>query len=203
MRDAMASRWPALAVRGAFAILFGVLAILWPGATVLSLVLLFGLYALADGILSGVIAFAKQPPQPRWFLGLEAVAGVLVGVAALTRPGLTAMTLLFVMGVWAVVAGGLRIVQAMALRKQLANEWLLAASGALTIVVGTLVLTQPAAGALAIAWLIGTLAIALGLMEISLAMRLRSHAHAPAPGTRLWTMRTEEHPEAVRDKIER
>lgn len=203
MRDAMASRWPALAVRGAFAILFGVLAILWPGATVLSLVLLFGLYALADGILSGVIAFAKQPPQPRWLLGLEAVAGVLVGVAALTRPGLTAMTLLFVMGVWAVVAGGLRIVQAMALRKQLANEWLLAASGALTIVVGTLVLTQPAAGALAIAWLIGTLAIALGLMEISLAMRLRSHAHAPAPGTRLWTMRTEEHPEAVRDKIER
>lgn len=203
MRNAMASRWPALAVRGAFAILFGVLAIVWPGATVLSLVLLFGLYALAEGVLSGVLAFAKQPPQPRWLLGLEAVAGVLVGVAALTRPGLTAVTLLVVMGVWAVVVGGLRIVQAMVLRKQLTNEWRLAASGALTIVVGILVLTQPAAGALAIAWLIGGLAIALGVMEISLAMRLRSLAHAPEPSTRLYSMRAEEHPEAARDKIKR
>ncbi len=203
MLDAIASRWPALAVRGAFAILFGILAIVWPGATILSLVLLFGVYAFAEGALSGVMAFAKQPPQPRWLLGLEAVIGLLVGVAAFTRPGLTAATLLTVIGIWAVVAGGLRIAQAVVLRKQLDNEWLLAASGALTIVVGLMVLTQPAAGALAIAWLIGVLAIAFGAAEIGLAMRLRSVSRTKAPGMRLWTMRAEERPEAARDRIER
>lgn len=191
MLDALASRWPALATRGGFAILFGILAIVWPGATVLSLVLLFGLYALAEGILSGVLAFAKQPPQPRWLLGIEAVLAVLVGITALTRPGLATVTMLLVVGAWLVVAGILRIVQAVSLRQQIQHEWLLGASGALLIVAGLIVLAQPAAGALALAWLIGILAIALGASEMTLAMRLRTVSKAP-PGTRLWSMRTEE-----------
>jgi uncharacterized membrane protein HdeD (DUF308 family) len=190
-----------LALRGTFAILFGILAIVWPGATILSLVLLFGIYALAEGILSGVMAFAKQPPQPRWLLGLEAVLGVFLGFAAITRPGITAVTMLVVMGVWAVAIGGVRIVQAIALRKQLDHEWLLAASGVLAIGVGILVLAQPAAGALAVAWLIGVLAIALGVSEISLAMRLRNLPSAREAGMRLWAMRTEEHPEVARDRV--
>src|SRR5690606_1660489 len=106
-------------------------------------------------------------------------------------------------GAWAVVVGALRIGQAVALRKQINNEWLLVGSGALTIVLGALVLAQPAAASLALAWLIGILAIAFGAMETSLARRVRDLAHAPAPQRRLWSMRAEEAPSEVRDKIER
>lgn len=202
MRNALASRWPLLAVRGAFAVLFGVLAILWPGATILTLVLLFGVYALADGLFSGGLAMAKQPPQPRWLLGIEAALGLVVAFLAFTRPGVTAVTMLMVAGLWALVLGGLRIAQAIALRKQLENEWSLVVSGALSIVVGLLVVTQPAAAALAFAWVIGILAIALGTAEISLATRLRNLPEGRQP--RLWAMRVEETPEAARrDKIER
>lgn len=205
MLSVLASRWPVLATRGILALLFGVAAVIWPGATVLTLVVLFGLYALAEGILCGILAFAKQPQQPRWLLGLEAVAGVVVGFYALTRPGITAVSMLAVLGIWALVAGALRIGQAIALRKQIDNEWMLAASGALTIVLGLIVLARPGAGLLAVAWLVGLVAIAFGAAELSLAWRLRSMPAATAAGPKLWSMRAGEVPEeaARRDRIER
>lgn len=203
MLEALANRWPALAARGAVAILFGILAIIWPGSTLLTLVLLFGIFALADGIVSGVLALGRQPTQPRWLLGIEAALGIILGLTALARPGLTLAAAMTVVGIWALVVGALRIGQAVALRKQISNEWLLAASGALTIVLGVLVLAQPAAAALAVAWLIGILAIAFGAMEIGLALRLRDMARNRAPQMRLWSMRAEEKAAEVRDKIER
>lgn len=204
MLAALASRWPALAVRGVVAMIFGVLAVIWPGATILTLVLLFGFYALAEGILSGILAIAKQPPQPRWLLGLEALLGLGVGAMAIFRPGVTALTMLTVLGVWALAAGAVRIGQAIALRKQIDNEWMLAASGALTIVMGLIVLARPGVGFLTVAWLVGLLAIAFGVAELSLAMRLRTMPTATAAGPRLWSMRAEEVPEeARRDRIER
>lgn len=203
MLDALSSRWSTLALRGGLTILFGVLAIIWPGATALTLVLLFGTFAIADGILTGILAFSTQPPQPRWLLGLEAILGLLVGAMAVIRPGLTLMAVVSYLGIWAVIIGGLRIGQAISLRKGAGSEWLLVASGALAIVLGIVTIRLPVAGAMTLAWMIGLLAVAIGAAEIALAMRVRSLFKYKEAGSRLWSMRAEEQPVTTQDRIER
>jgi len=196
-----AERWPVVALRGVFAVLFGIIALVWPGATVLSLVMLFGAFILAQGILSGILAFTRQPPQPRWLLALEAVIGVIAGVVCLTQLGLATLTLVYVLGTYAVIAGVARIFQAVSLRKEIDNEWMLGLSGVLTTLLGVLILARPGAGALAMAWTLGIFAIAFGVAEISLGMRLRSLAMQAVPaGPRVWSMRAEEHPEVVSER---
>ncbi len=203
MQSVWSSRWPVVALRGVFAVIFGTLAILWPGATLLTLVLLFGGYALASGILSGILAITKQPPQPRWLLALEAVLGVAAGFVVFTQMGLATVTLLMTIGIFAVVAGISRIVQAIRLRQEIENEWALGLSGAVTTLFGIVALVWPAAGAVVLSWTLGFMAIAIGLSEIALGMRLKSLGER-APETRpvpeagrVWSMRTAEHPEVA------
>lgn len=199
-----ASRWPVVALRGAIAVLIGILALMMPGITLMTLVLLFGTYAFAAGVMAGILAFSEQPPQPRWLLAVEAVVGVVAGITAWTQVGLTALTLLYVIGFYAVVAGIARIVQAIALRREIENEWMLGLSGALTTLWGVLMVTRPAAGALAIAWILGVTAIAFGIVELALGMKLRSlERRGTAAGPRVWSMRTEEAPEVTRERTRR
>lgn len=185
MLAVLANRWHVLALRGVCAVLIGIAALLWPGATLLTLVMLFGAYALASGILSGVLAFTGQPPRPRWLLVIEAVVGVAAGVIALTQVGITTVSLVVVLGVFGVVAGISRLMQAITLRKEIEHEWLLGASGALTVLLGLLMLAWPVAGAFAIAWTLGFMAIVLGINEVALGLKLRSLAHRVPAGLRV------------------
>lgn len=204
MLEALKHRSTMLGLRGACAMLFGLLTLVWPGATVLTLVVVFGAYVLAEGLITGVMAFSPQPPQSRWLLGFEALLGLVVGVVAVTRPGFTAATMVTYLGIWAVIVGGLRIVQAVMLRKEPGSAGLLVASGALTIGLGLVAISRPGAGALAVAWVIGVLAIAFGIAEVSLAFRLRQVSRqGTTAAPRTWSMRAEEQPEAVRDRMER
>src|SRR5262245_1974126 len=176
MLHEMNKRWWLLLLRGVAAIAFGVLAFIWPGVTLFTLVILYGAFALIDGILALVAAFAS-PSQtvPRWWLVLTGILNIAAGLIAMFWPGITALVLILFIGAWAVVRGVMEILAAIQLRKQIEGEWLLVLAGALSMLFGLGVLIFPGSGALALVWLIAIYAIAIGFVMIMLALRLRAH----------------------------
>jgi uncharacterized membrane protein HdeD (DUF308 family) len=173
MLNAISRNWWVLAVRGALAVLFGVLAFALPSITLGALVLMFGAYAVVDGVLALYHALAGDAGS-RWLLALEGIVGVLAGIATLFYPGITALVLLYVIAGWAVVTGVLEIVAAIELRKVIDNEWLLGLGGLASIVFGVLLAVQPAAGLLTVVWLIGAYAVVFGVLLVGLAFKIRS-----------------------------
>jgi len=122
----LAQNWWALALRGAFAILFGLLSIIWPGLSLAVLVLLFGAYALVDGIFALIAAVRRAEAHMRWApLAWEGAFGIAAGVLTFVWPGMTALLLLYIIAVWAVLTGIFRIAAAIRLRKAIADEWVL------------------------------------------------------------------------------
>jgi len=175
MLDTLSRNWWMLVARGAFAILFGVLAILMPGLTLTALVLLFGAYALIDGGITLYSTLTGRNDNQQWWLGLlEGGIGVIAGIVTFVWPGITGLALLYVIAFWAIMTGVFEIMAAWQLRKEIANEILLGISGLLSVVFGGLLLAFPGSGALAVAWLIGFYAILFGGTLIALGFRLRS-----------------------------
>ena len=166
-------RWWAVILRGLIAIAFAVLAFTWPGVTVATLVLLFGFYALADGVSSLVAAIGGRRPDDRWLLVLEGVIGIWAGVITLRAPGVTAAVLVFFISIWAMATGFLRIVEAIRLRKQISGEMWLALSGVLSILFALMLMVRPIAGALSLVWILAAYALILGLLLIFLGVELK------------------------------
>ena len=166
--------WGAIATRGVAAILFGLLSFALPGLTLAALVLLFGAYALVDGIFNVVAAVrGRGTVQPWWALLLEGIVSIAAGVVTFVLPGLTALTLVYVIAAWAVVTGVLEIVAAVRLRNQITGEWRLVLGGVLSIVFGVFIMLAPRAGALALVLWIGAYALVFGALLLALAVRLR------------------------------
>jgi uncharacterized membrane protein HdeD (DUF308 family) len=177
----LARSWWLVLLRGIAGIVFGVLALAWPGITLLMLVLFYGAYALVDGVFSLIAAFAgKGEGAPTWWLILVGILGIVAGLVTFFLPGISAVVLILVIGAWAVVCGIFEIIGAIQLRKEIDNEWLLILSGIVSVLFGLGVLIFPGAGALALIWLIATFAIAFGILWIVLAFRLRKHNVATA-----------------------
>jgi uncharacterized membrane protein HdeD (DUF308 family) len=168
--------WGLVVLRGAMAFLFGLFALIWPEITVLAFALLFGVYALADGIGLLVDAFRNPHRSNRGMRILGGVLGVLAGLIAIIWPGLTVAALAIIVGVWAVVTGVTEIVVAIRLRKQIEGELMLGLAGLLSTVLGILVLAWPLAGAVTIASIIGIFALVYGVVLIGLGLRLRGLA---------------------------
>src|SRR5215212_9743894 len=179
----LARNWWVLALRGLAAIVFGVLAFVWPGITLWVLVLLFGAYMLVDGIFAIVAAVRAAGQEARWWLLLiEGVLGVLAGLVAAFWPGLTALALLYFVAAWAIVTGIIEIVGAIRLRREIEGEWALGLSGVLSVIFGVLLVVLPApAGLLSLVWLVGAYAVATGVLLLILAFRVRSEAGREAP----------------------
>jgi len=174
----LAQFWWALALRGAAGILFGILAFAMPVLTLAVVVLLFGAYALVDGIFNVVAALSgRSGTRPWWALLLAGLVGIAAGLVAFFMPGLTALALAYVIGVWAIVIGILEIASAIRLRKAITNEWWLGLSGALAIVFGVFLTLAPGAGALAMVLWIGAYAFVYGVFLVLLGLRLRRHRH--------------------------
>jgi uncharacterized membrane protein HdeD (DUF308 family) len=174
--------WWTLAIRGLAAIVFGILAIVWPGITLTTLVLLFGVYVIIDGFFAAVGALNAAARHRRWWtLLLEGMLGITAGILTLFLPGITALFLLYLIAFWAIVTGGFEIGTAIRLRKEIRGEWLMALSGIASLLFGLILLLNPGAGALALIWLIGAYAIAFGSLMLALALRLRSRQ---VPGQR-------------------
>jgi uncharacterized membrane protein HdeD (DUF308 family) len=180
MLQALAKNWWLMLLRGIVAIIFGVLAFIWPGVTLLTLVLFYGAYALVDGALAiGAAVAGPGTAGPRWWLAVVGVLGVAAGLLTFLWPGITAFVLLYFIAGWAIATGVFEIVGAIRLRKEIDNEWMLILSGVLSILFGVILIISPGAGALALIWVIGTYAILAGIIYIILAFRLREH-EAPA-----------------------
>ena len=172
---ALSDNWWLLLLRGIAAIAFGVLAFVWPGLTLMTLTLLWGAYALTDGVIAIGAAFnaAGGDAGPRWWLGLSGLASILAGSVAFYYTGTTTLALLMVLAVWAIVIGVLQIWGAITLREVVEGEWLLILNGLLSIAFGVIAMAQPATGALAFVWMIGWFAVVFGCLYIALAFRLK------------------------------
>ncbi len=167
--------WWVLLLRGLVAIAFGVLIWVQPGISLAALVLLFGAYSMADGILGVWTAVAARKEREQWWvLLLEGLLGIGVGILTFLVPGITALVLLFYIAIWAIATGVLEIVAAIRLRKEIDGEWLLILSGLASVVFGVILMAQPGAGALAVLWLIATYAIVFGVLLVILALKARS-----------------------------
>jgi uncharacterized membrane protein HdeD (DUF308 family) len=176
--------WWLVLLRGIAAIVFGLLTWAWPGLTLLTLVLIWGAYALIDGVAALWSGWqAKDGGKPMWQILLVGVLGVAAGVFTFLSPAFTAIALLLLIAAWAVVTGVLQIAAAIRLRKEIANEWLLILSGALGVAFGAFMIVSPGAGALAVLWVIGAFAIAEGVLLVVLAFKLRRHAALAAVPT--------------------
>lgn len=170
----LASKWWALLLRGLVALIFGILTFVWPGISLTALVFLFGAYALVNGLFTVVAAFEAPHSYSHWWaLLLEGVFGVIAGVLSFVWPGITALVLLYLIAAWAVVTGAFSIAAAVRLRKVMTGEWLLALSGVLSALFGLILAAWPGTGALAVLWLIGVYAVALGVILMALAFKLR------------------------------
>lgn len=171
----LATNWWAVALRGVAAIIFGILTFAFPGITLELLVLWFGVYAIFDGIFNLLAAWRHPDPAQRWWvLAIEGIVGIAAGGLTFIWPAITAVVLLFLIAVWAIVTGILEIAAAVRLRRAIAGEWLLALMGVLSVFFGFLLILAPVAGALAVVWWIGAYALLFGILMVALALRLRA-----------------------------
>jgi uncharacterized membrane protein HdeD (DUF308 family) len=182
--DSLARNWWAVALRGLAGILFGIITFVSPAISLAALVLLFGAYAFADGVLSIVSAVRRRGADRWWLLLLQGIVGIAAGVVTWLWPGITAITLLFVIAAWALAGGALQVAAAIRLRKVITGEWLLALSGVLSIALGVLLVAFPGPGALALVIWIGAYAFVFGILLMVLGFKLRGlrspRAHQPA-----------------------
>ena len=174
MLEKISRNWWMYAVRGVVAIIFGVVALIWPGQALQALVLVFGAYALVDGIFAVIAGIAARGYFERWWaVLLEGVAGVVIGLLTFFWPNITALVLLYFIAAWALITGIFEIVAAIQLRRVITDEWMLILGGLLSIIFGILLFVFPVAGAVSLIWLIGIYAVVFGISEIIFAFRLR------------------------------
>jgi uncharacterized membrane protein HdeD (DUF308 family) len=176
MNTVLVRNWWALALRGLAAILFGLIAFFVPGFVVLWLALLFGAYALVDGIFALIAGIRAAERHERWWpLALEGVASILVGIIALVMPAAAALALLYLVSAWAILTGVLRISAAIRLRREIQGEWMLILNGAFSVLLGILIVWRPVVGVVTLVWVLGVYAMVYGIMLVGVAFRLRSH----------------------------
>lgn len=173
--------WPMLLVRAVLAVALGLVALIWPGITLVILAWAFGIYAAIDGI-TQIIDGIRRRTQRRWWLSLLlGLLGLVAGAVALVWPDMTAIVLAILVGAWAVVTG---VGEVFAAVRQLRSErrgGLLLLAGVLSVVAGVLILVWPVPGAIVLALLIGWFSMLYGIVLAVLAMQLRSAAQSP-PG---------------------
>jgi uncharacterized membrane protein HdeD (DUF308 family) len=180
--DTLTRNWWVVLIRGIAGVLFGIATFIAPGVSLAVLVLLFGAYALVDGVLAVVTAVRRRDVSDRWWmLLLEGVVGIAAGVVTLVWPGITALALLYVIAAWALLTGAFEIAAAIRLRKIIAGEWLLVLSGIASIGLGILLMIFPGPGALVMVLWIGAYAFVFGVLLIALGVRLRSLGRSRTP----------------------
>jgi uncharacterized membrane protein HdeD (DUF308 family) len=184
MLGLVARDWWVFAIRGVAAIAFGILAFVWPETTLRVLVVLFGAYVLVDGI-ALLVALARGDWLARrhaWSVGIMGLLGIVAGVITFVAPGVTALSLLYVVAFWSIAMGTFQVIAAIALRRELDGEFWMGLGGGASIVFGALLVVFPGEGLISLVWLVGIWALVFGVSSLSLAYRLHELAGSlPAP----------------------
>src|SRR5215813_15064654 len=167
----MSSR--SVALRGIVAVLLGIIAMLMPGPVLVSLVALFGAYALVSGILALVSAVKHHAEYGRGWVVLEGIVGILIGLATFAWPGKTLLVLTYLIAAWAIMTGIFEIVGAIRMRKYIKREWLYMLGGVVSVLFGIVVFNRPVAGALALTWVLGLYGLIFGAVLLGLSFNLR------------------------------
>jgi uncharacterized membrane protein HdeD (DUF308 family) len=180
MKGYVAKYWWVYLLRGIFGIIFGVLAFVMPAITLASLVIFWGAYSFADGIIAlwAAITGGTTDSDNHWLVGLQGVIGVAVGVITFLMPMVTGLGLLIVIAAWSLAIGVLQVVTAVRLRKEITGEFWLGLSGLVSILFAFFIIARPGQGALAIVWIIGSYAIIFGIMLVAFAFRVKNAAKA-------------------------
>lgn len=174
MVTSLSRNWWLLVLRGMLAILFGILAFVWPALTWLTLIIMFGVYALVDGLVAIVTGLFRTKDARWWVFLLEGILNIGIGVIALIWPEVTSLVLIYIIASWAVITGILEIAAAVRLRDEIENEWVMGLGGFVSMVLGILLFLQPAAGGLAIIWIMAGYALIFGVLLVVLGFRLRN-----------------------------
>jgi uncharacterized membrane protein HdeD (DUF308 family) len=181
MNAILAQNWWAMALRGGLAVLFGILAFVLPGATILSLVLIFAAFSLVDGIFEIVAALRGARAGERWgLLLLHGIVGLVIGIGAFVWPGITVLAFVLMIAAWALISGVTMLISAFKLKTTHGRGWLIL-GGVASLLYGILLVVSPLVGAIVLAWWLGAYALVFGVALLVLAFRLKRHAgHRPA-----------------------
>jgi len=168
--------WWALLLRGLLAIGVGIYAFVQPGITLGALVLLFGIWALADGVFCLATLLAGQPKgaRPWWSVLLEGIISIGAGILTFAYPGITLLALVFIVAARAIIVGAMEIVAAIRLRKEMTGEWMMGLLGVVQVLFGILVIAYPAAGTVAIVYFLGVFLMISGVIWTVMAFKMRS-----------------------------
>jgi len=179
--ETLKRHWWVPVLRGIAAIIFGIMAFVYPGLTVAVLVLLFGAWVLVDGIFRVIGAIGHRSSDPDWGWQLViGILGIIIGFLTFHAPAITALALVIYIAAWALMIGATEIVVAIRLRREIKGEWFLILMGVVSIIFAIMLLWNPLPGALALVWLIGSYAIVFGVLGIIFGFRLRSLPTLPA-----------------------
>lgn len=179
MENILTRNWWLVTLRGAVALIFGLLTVTSPLVTLAVLILFFGAYALLNGILTVVTAIVNRRGEPHWVAMLiGGVLGIAVGIITFMTPGATGLVLLYYIAAWAILTGIFDIAAGIRLRKMITREWVIILSGVLSLGFGIVLVLFPGAGALAVALWIGWYAVVFGFLMIVAGFRLRGWGRA-------------------------
>ena len=185
MLEALRRNWWTLVLRGVCALLFGFTAWIWPGLTLLALLISWGLFALVSGAVTLYSAFARDGQEPRWILLLEGGVSLLAGAVVLFYPRFTALLFLYLLAAWAIVSGVVQIIAAYRLRQEIRGEFWLGFAGVLSLRFGLMLVLRPGAGALTVVWLISVFAVMCGVVLIAWGLHIKGLpaqcGQAPSP----------------------
>ena len=180
--ETLVQNWWLFTLRGIFAIVFGLLALIFPGPTMLSLVILFSAYMLVDGIF-GIISAVRaiRRKEDRWgLLIFEGLCNIAVGIAAFLWPGLTVVAFMWLIAAWAIVTGGLMTAAGFRLNIDHGRRWLIL-GGLLSLAFGVLLIITPWIGAIVLTWWLGAYAILFGVALVIFSFKLRSRQQRANP----------------------
>ena len=169
----LTQNWWTFTLRGIFALLFGFLAFVAPGATMATLVYVFGFYAILNGAFALYAAWNLRSFDRWWLLLLEGLLSIAAGVIAFVYPAAAALTFLWIIAAWAILVGILQMIAAIQLRQEIENECSLGFGGLASVIFGVLLVVWPRSGLVTISWIVGIYAIAFGVMLLVLGSRLR------------------------------
>jgi len=181
--DLLNTAWKLLLLRGVLGVLFGILAIAWPIDTVIALAVLWGIWALVDGL--GLLVAAFSPGGSggqRLLAGVMAVVAVLAGLYAIVHPDAAAAALTWVIGIWLLVRGVFELVGAFSREQTGSSRWMGVLSALVDFLLGGILVAHPGKSAVGITWLLGIIALVWGIVLIVLALVVRSQAHDLAEG---------------------